>query len=98
MARDTNAAGVFADVIGRAKDELVTPDEYHAFAHEREAFEFEEKTAPAEFEKTVDELRRERRWATCGRSRRSSQSSSKGPDAARKDRGREARARGRRNR
>ena len=40
MARDTNAAGRFADVIGRAKDELVTPAEYLAYAHaRRQAFE-----------------------------------------------------------
>src|SRR5918995_3766123 len=40
MARDANAAGRFADVIGRAKDELVTPAEFEAFAQaKREAFE-----------------------------------------------------------
>jgi hypothetical protein len=40
MARDANAAGRFADVISRAKDELVTPDEYMAFAMaRREAFD-----------------------------------------------------------
>ena len=35
MARDMNGAGRFADVISRAKDELVTPDEYLTFAQAR---------------------------------------------------------------
>src|SRR6188508_1428215 len=56
MARDQNAAARFADVIGRAKDELVTPDEYLAYAHaRRQAFEFE--NGAGEFEKTIDRLR-----------------------------------------
>jgi superfamily I DNA/RNA helicase/RecB family exonuclease len=56
MARDVNAAARFADVISRAKDELVTPDEYLAFAHaKREAFEL--TYGVGEFEKTLEELR-----------------------------------------
>ncbi len=56
MARDPNAAGRFADVISRAKDELVTPDAYLAYAHGmREAFEL--TFGVGEFEKTLDRLR-----------------------------------------
>ena len=56
MARNPNAAGRFADVISRAKDELVTPDEYLAYAHGmREAFEL--TFGVGEFEKTLDRLR-----------------------------------------
>ncbi|MGI8928395.1 MAG: ATP-dependent helicase [Candidatus Limnocylindrales bacterium] len=56
MARDQNAASRFADVISRAKDELVTPDEYLAYAHaRRQAFEMTHGVG--EFEKALDELR-----------------------------------------
>ncbi len=56
LARDPNAAGRFADVIGRAKDELVTPDEYLAFANaRREAFEL--TYGSGEFEKVLGTLR-----------------------------------------
>ena len=56
MARDQNAAARFADVISRAKDELVTPEEYLAYAHaRREAFDIQ--NGAEEFEKTVDRLR-----------------------------------------
>ena len=56
MARDVNAAGRFADVIGRAKDELITPDEYFAYAHaRREAFEITHGVG--EFEAAVERLR-----------------------------------------
>ena len=56
MARDQNAAARFADVISRAKDELVTPEEYLAYAHaRRQAFDIE--NGAEEFEKTVDRLR-----------------------------------------
>jgi len=40
MARDPNSAGRFAEVISRAKDELVTPSEFAALAQgKREAFD-----------------------------------------------------------
>ena len=56
MARDSNAAGRFADVISRAKDELVTPQEYTAFAQaKREAFEI--KYGAGTFEQVLAELR-----------------------------------------
>ncbi len=56
MARDQNAAARFADVISRAKDELVTPDEYRAYAHaRRQAFEITH--GAGEFEKALDQLR-----------------------------------------
>jgi superfamily I DNA/RNA helicase/RecB family exonuclease len=56
MARDPNAAGRFAEVISRAKDELVTPAQFRAFAEsKREAFDFEHGVG--EFEKTIAELR-----------------------------------------
>ena len=56
MARDPNAGARFADVINRAKDELVTPSEYMAFANaKREAFEI--KYGAGEFEKATAELR-----------------------------------------
>jgi hypothetical protein len=49
---DVGAANRFADVIGRAKDELVTPEEYMAFAHtRREAFEM--KHGAGTFEEIV---------------------------------------------
>jgi superfamily I DNA/RNA helicase/RecB family exonuclease len=57
MARDTGAANRFAEVIGRAKDELVTPEEYMAFAHaRREAFEI--KHGAGTYEEVVETLRR----------------------------------------
>ena len=56
MARDVNAAARFADVISRAKDELVTPDEYMVFANaRREAFEL--TYGLGEYEKALAELR-----------------------------------------
>lgn len=56
MARDPNAAGRFAEVISRAKDELVTPAEYLAFAHaRREAYEIQHGVG--EFDTTVARLR-----------------------------------------
>jgi superfamily I DNA/RNA helicase/RecB family exonuclease len=56
MARDPNAAGRFADVISRAKDELVTPNEYVAYAGaRRQAFEIER--GAGEFEASVARLR-----------------------------------------
>jgi len=56
MARDPNAAARFADVISRAKDELVTPDEYMAFAGaRREAFELKHGTDA--FEAALERLR-----------------------------------------
>ena len=71
MARDPNGAARFADVIGRAKDELVTPDEYMAYAVRKRA-EFDmPRTARA------TSTRRSRIFATvthaarCGRSSRS---------------------------
>jgi superfamily I DNA/RNA helicase/RecB family exonuclease len=55
MARDPNSAGRFADVISRAKDELVTPAEFAAFAQgKREAFDM---THDGGFDKIVAELR-----------------------------------------
>src|SRR5206468_402805 len=55
MARDPNSAGRFADVIGRAKDELVTPVEFAAFAHgKREAFDM---THDGGFDGIIGELR-----------------------------------------
>jgi ATP-dependent DNA helicase UvrD/PcrA len=57
MARDRNAAGRFADVISRAKDELVTPEEYLAYAQaKRQAFEA--RHGAGEFTTAIDELRR----------------------------------------
>jgi DNA helicase-2/ATP-dependent DNA helicase PcrA len=57
IARDPNAAGRFADVIGRAKDELVTPHEFSAFAQaRREAFELTHGVGV--FEELVEQLRR----------------------------------------
>ena len=55
MARDPNSAGRFADVIGRAKDELVTPPEFAAFAQgKREAFDM---THDGGFDQIISELR-----------------------------------------
>ncbi|HEY5489317.1 MAG TPA: ATP-dependent DNA helicase [Candidatus Limnocylindrales bacterium] len=55
MARDPNSAGRFADVIGRAKDELVTPPEFAAFARgKREAFDM---THEGGFDQIISELR-----------------------------------------
>ncbi|CAN5574096.1 hypothetical protein BH23CHL6_BH23CHL6_08680 [soil metagenome] len=57
MARDPGAANRFAEMIGRAKDELVTPEEYMAFAHaRREAFEI--KHGAGTFDEVVATLRR----------------------------------------
>ena len=56
MARDVNGAGRFAEVISRAKDELVTPDEYIAHAN-RQRSEFEARYGASVFEKAVEELR-----------------------------------------
>jgi superfamily I DNA/RNA helicase len=56
MARDANAAGRFADVISRAKDELVTPEEYMAYAQaQREAFEI--KHGAGAFDEVLNDLR-----------------------------------------
>ena len=57
VARDPNAGRGFADVISRAKDELVTPGEYAEFA-ERRRLEFEEKYGDGSFAATVEELRK----------------------------------------
>ena len=55
MARDPNSAGRFADVIGRAKDELVTPPEFAAFAQgKRETFDM---THDGGFDQIISELR-----------------------------------------
>src|SRR5687767_4511152 len=57
LARDPNAGSGFADVIGRAKDELVTPAEYAAYARgKRTAFEL--RYGEGSFDSTVDDLRR----------------------------------------
>ncbi len=62
MARDPNAAGRFADVIGRAKDELVTPAEFAAFAQgRREAFDM---THEAGFDQVISGAARARRART----------------------------------
>lgn len=56
MARDPNAAGRFAEVISRAKDELVTPAQFLAFAEsKREAFDG--TFGEGEFERAIAELR-----------------------------------------
>ena len=90
MARDANAAGRFADVISRAKDELVTPDEYLAFAHaRRQAFEFE--NGVGEFEKTIERLREREALGNLWQVQQVRRELSKGPDAARKIADREAR-------
>jgi DNA helicase-2/ATP-dependent DNA helicase PcrA len=57
LARDLNGAGRFADVISRAKDELVTPDEYRAYAMRKRA-EFDASHGEGEFDKAVEDLRR----------------------------------------
>ncbi|HUP83741.1 MAG TPA: ATP-dependent helicase, partial [Candidatus Limnocylindria bacterium] len=57
MARDLNAAGRFADVISRAKDELVTPDEYMTYAMRKRA-EFDASNGAGEFDKAVEDLRK----------------------------------------
>ncbi len=55
MARDPNSAGRFAEVINRAKDELVTPAEFAAFAQgKREAFDMKYDGG---FDTVVAELR-----------------------------------------
>ncbi|MEO6349448.1 MAG: ATP-dependent DNA helicase, partial [Candidatus Limnocylindrales bacterium] len=56
VARDPNAGSGFADVISRAKDELVTPSEYAAFA-EGKRIAFEMRYGAGSFNSTVDELR-----------------------------------------
>jgi superfamily I DNA/RNA helicase len=57
LARDPNAGSGFADVIGRAKDELVTPAEYAAYARgKRTAFEL--RYGEGSFDSTVEDLRR----------------------------------------
>src|SRR5688572_24889714 len=83
MARDVNAAGRFADVISRAKDELVTPDEYVAFAHaRRQAFEIE--NGVGEFEKTIERLRQKEALGNLWQVQLVRRELAKGPDAARK--------------
>ncbi len=57
MARDLNGAGRFADVISRAKDELVTPDEYMVYAQRKRA-EFDASHGEGEFDKAVVDLRK----------------------------------------
>src|SRR4051794_41872931 len=55
MARDPNSAGRFADVISRAKDELVTPAEFAAYAQgKREAFDISHDPG---FDAVIAELR-----------------------------------------
>src|SRR5512141_918179 len=56
MARDVNGAARFAEVISRAKDELVTPDEYMAHAR-RKRSDFETTHGAGEFERAVADLR-----------------------------------------
>jgi superfamily I DNA/RNA helicase/RecB family exonuclease len=56
MARDLNGAGRFAEVISRAKDELVTPDEYMAYA-QRQRADFDAAQGEGEFDKAVADLR-----------------------------------------
>ncbi|HUG48949.1 MAG TPA: ATP-dependent DNA helicase [Candidatus Limnocylindria bacterium] len=57
LARNPAGADRFADVISRAKDELITPEEYLAFAQaRREAFEFEH--GHGSFEEVVESLRK----------------------------------------
>lgn len=57
MARDPNASGRFVEPIDRARDELVTPQAYHAFAHaRREAFRL--RFGDGVFEEVVETLRR----------------------------------------
>jgi superfamily I DNA/RNA helicase/RecB family exonuclease len=57
VGRDPAAGNRFADVIGRAKDELVTPQEFMAFAGaKREAFEI--TYGAGTFDGVVEELRR----------------------------------------
>ncbi|MEO8625273.1 MAG: ATP-dependent DNA helicase [Candidatus Limnocylindrales bacterium] len=56
MARDLNGAARFAEVISRAKDELVTPDEYMAYAQRKRA-EFDAAHGEGEFDKAVADLR-----------------------------------------
>lgn len=57
LARDPNAGSSFADVISRAKDELVTPMEYAAYARGKRVA-FEVSYGDGSFDSTVDELRR----------------------------------------
>ncbi len=91
MARDQNAAARFASVISRAKDELVTPAEYLAFAHaRRQAFEL--RHGAGKFEKAIEELRRRELEGTSWQVklvRRDLVNS--GPEAGRKTADREAR-------
>src|SRR4051794_10191987 len=55
MARDPNSAGRFAEVISRAKDELVTPAEFAAYAQgKREAFDMSHDPG---FDAVIAELR-----------------------------------------
>jgi superfamily I DNA/RNA helicase/RecB family exonuclease len=56
MARDPNSAGRFAEVISRAKDELVTPAEFLAFAQSKRD-EFDQAFGAGEFEHAIAELR-----------------------------------------
>jgi DNA helicase-2/ATP-dependent DNA helicase PcrA len=91
MARDQNAAARFADVISRAKDELVTPEEYLAFAHsKRQAFEV--RYGVGEFEIALEELRKREALGTAWQVRLVRRElANNGPDAAKKIADREAR-------
>jgi superfamily I DNA/RNA helicase/RecB family exonuclease len=91
VARDRNAAGRFADVISRAKDELVTPEEYLAYAQaKREAFEL--RYGAGEFERAVEELRRRDALGTAWQVKLVRRDLvNGGPEAARRTADREAR-------
>ncbi len=91
MARDRNAAGRFADVISRAKDELVTPDEYRTFAQaRREAFEV--RYGLGEFDHAVEGLRRRDAEGTAWQVRLVRRDLvNSGPEAGRRTADREAR-------
>lgn len=56
MARDLNGAARFAEVISRAKDELVQPAEYMAYAQRKRA-EFDTVHGDGEFDRAVADLR-----------------------------------------
>jgi DNA helicase II / ATP-dependent DNA helicase PcrA len=91
MARDAGAAGRFADVIGRAKDELVTPEEYMAFAQaRREAFDFEHGVGA--YDEVVESLRKREAEGTIWQVRAvRSELARNGHEAAQKIASREAR-------
>jgi superfamily I DNA/RNA helicase/RecB family exonuclease len=91
LARDPAAGNRFADVISRAKDELITPQEYVAFAAaRREAFEL--KFGSGTFDEVVEQLRRRDAEGTLWQVRLVRRDLAKGgPEAATKTASREAR-------